>query len=498
MADNENIKIEVWEDDGFIELTAEEKRSFATTIPVEIEEITDKVEAKQTEAPEEPYIKKGNKKLYKTKTKYVYKVADRQYEYRLYLKKNGHNIDRFFDCHPETKEPLRSEHSAKEALTIHKYIISKDVTFVNEKVTFGQVWEHFLDSEHDRAKETIRRYTSIYEIHVKHIFADKPIQEIEPVHYADFLKKIYKHGTARKETKEEKITADEKRRKKVTNGYSLAYVESMLKFFYLVMHHAAQHKIISYERYNDFRDNCKLPKAQKKKDKEKIRVLTRKQIADIKELLKDTDFYLPFLVALLAGTRPAETFALRFSDFDFENKTLTIDKQIVDEEGALVIKNPKNDYSFRNIDISDYLISEVKKRMAYLEEQRKLNQKAFETNKGRLIDGRELEEPTMDMPDDMMCRDGKGRYVTAHSFSYYTKLIKKDIAPNNDEYEDFSFYTFRKTHLSNMAANNCPIGELMKRAGHSNIKRLYENYYQTNEAATEKLKQALANFESTI
>ena len=140
MADKENIRVEVWDDDGFIELTAEEKRSIATTIPVEIEEITDKVEAKQTEAPEEPYIKKGNKKLYKTKTKYVYKVADKQYEYRLYLKKNGHNIDRFFDCHPETKEPLRSERSAKEALTIHKYIISKDVTFVNEKVTFGQVW----------------------------------------------------------------------------------------------------------------------------------------------------------------------------------------------------------------------------------------------------------------------------------------------------------------------------------------------------------------------
>ena len=57
MADNKNIKIEVWDDDGFIELTAEEKRSIATTIPVEIEEITDKVEAKQTEAPEEPYIR---------------------------------------------------------------------------------------------------------------------------------------------------------------------------------------------------------------------------------------------------------------------------------------------------------------------------------------------------------------------------------------------------------------------------------------------------------
>ena len=494
MANKTKKDAELWEE-GFIDLTTDEIRSSSAVKPIEIEDITDDI--KPTE-PEAPYIKRGKKKYYKTTTKYVYKVDDRQYVYRLFLKNEGRNIDRYYDCHPETKKPLRTEEDAEKALTIHKHIISGDATFINEKVTFGQVWEHFLNSEHDRAKETIRRYTSIYEIHVKHIFANKPIQDIKPVEYSEFLKKIYKHGTARKENKEEKITANERRRKKVTNGYSLAYVESMLKFFYLVMHYAAQLDIISYEKYNKFRDNCKPPKAQKKKDKQKIRVLTRQQIADIKELLKDTDFYLPFLVALLCGTRPAETFALRFSDFDFKNNILSINKQIVDEEGALVIKNPKTEDSTRDILVSDYLLSEVKKRMEYLEKQRQLNPKAFATNKGRVIDGREFEEPTMDMPDDMMCRDSKGRYVTAHSFSYYTKLIKKDIAPNNDEYEDFSFYTFRKTHLSNMAANNCPIGELMKRAGHSKVERLYENYYQTSETATEKLKQALTQFETTI
>ena len=46
-------------------------------------------------------------------------------------------------------------------------------------------------------------------------YARQPIQEIKPIQYSEFLKKIYNHGTARKETKEEKITAEEKRRKKV-------------------------------------------------------------------------------------------------------------------------------------------------------------------------------------------------------------------------------------------------------------------------------------------
>ena len=80
----------------------------------------------------------------------------------------------------------------------------------------------------------------------------------------------------------------------------------------------------------------------------------------------------------------------------------------------------------------------------------------------------------------------------------YTKIIKRDICPNNDEFEDFSFYTFRKTHLSNMASNNCPVGELMSRAGHSKMETLYDNYYGRTEASEEKLIRAMNETASLI
>ncbi len=272
----------------------------------------------------------------------------------------------------------------------------------------------------------------------------------------------------------------------------------MLKFLYLVHHHAASIKVITYEDYYDFRENCKLPKKQKKKDKKEIRVLTQKQIVEIKNLLNGTDFYLPFLISLLTGTRPAETFALQFSDFDFDNKTVTINKQIVDEDGMMIIKNPKTETSTRTIEISDYLIAAVIERKKHIEELRTRNPNMFEANQGKVLDARDINEKLIPMPFDMISRDNKGRYVTAHSFSYYTKIIKKNICPNNDEHEDFSFYTFRKTHLSNMAATNCPIGELMKRAGHSKIERLYKNYYNTNETATQKLLSSLAEMDKIV
>ena len=71
------------------------------------------------------------------------------------------------------------------------------------------------------------------------------------------------------------------------------------------------------------------------------------------------------------------------------------------------------------------------------------------------------------------------------------KIIKKEICPNDPKIEDFSFYTFRKTHLSQMAGNNCPIGELMKRAGHTKIETLYEYYYNRSSSSKSALDRAL-------
>ena len=51
MANNEEIKVEVWDDDGFIELTTDEKRSISTDTPIVIEEIADDDDREEPEAP---------------------------------------------------------------------------------------------------------------------------------------------------------------------------------------------------------------------------------------------------------------------------------------------------------------------------------------------------------------------------------------------------------------------------------------------------------------
>ena len=63
--------------------------------------------------------------------------------------------------------------------------------------------------------------------------------------------------------------------------------------------------IISTENFTRFKEEIKAPTRVKETDDKEIRVLTNEQIQQIKELLEPTEYYLPFLIALLGGLRPA-------------------------------------------------------------------------------------------------------------------------------------------------------------------------------------------------
>ncbi len=433
-------------------------------------------------------IKRNGKELVKTDTDYVYRYLDGSgFAYRLYHKET--KTDTFVMYDPETKgqkdkngkrmkpRPFRLKSQAVAHMLRELERLNKDDAYKNRDVSFGMVWQMFLDSPHQRAPETIRRYNSIYTHHIEKVFGGRAINEIPTSDYNEFFVKMHRVGDGNGGKQ---------------NGYSFAYVESILKFIYLVVNYGYSKHIVSTENFVRFKEELKMPDKKKATDKKEIRVLSDEQIQKIKELLEPTDYYLPFLISLLGGLRPAETFGLCFEDFDFDNNTVTVDKQMVEEtSGKRVIKQPKTTGSTRTIELPIVVMLEVKKRKKALDEARKKEPLVFEQNKSKFIDGRNFQEDIIEQPDFINV-DSKGRYITAHSFSYYTKIIKRDICPNDPKIEDFSFYTFRKTHLSQMAGNNCPIGELMKRAGHTKIETLYEYYYNRSSQSKSALDNALS------
>ncbi len=398
--------------------------------------------------------------------------------------------DSFVEVDSYTGKPFPTLESAKFARADFMKAKRNPISEIKMR-TFGDVWAEFQETNNGRSPETIRRYNSIFDIHIKNVFGDTDITKIKTEEINEFLRSMYWWGDTKQHT------SDKTRKNTKKGGYTLAYVESFIKFFYLVMGYAWRMEYITTDQFKRFEDIIESPKSKKKSDNKKIRVLTTEQIYKIEELLKNTDFYVPFVVSLMCGTRPAETFALTFDDFDFTNNILNIDKQIVNENSTLVLKPPKTIASTRKIEFLDKVRNVVLAQQETLLREKRANPIAFEQNRGKVYNILNMEAETIDMPD-FICRDKKGRYVAASSFTYYSKIIRKEICPDNDEYEDFSFYTFRKTHLSNMAAHNCPIGELMKRVGHSKMETLYNYYYNRTETSGEILKQALESAEEIL
>lgn len=415
-------------------------------------------------------IRRNNTTYYKCKTKYIYRSEKGYYAYRLYDK--DLKVNTFVDGH------FTTERQAAEALKNHIIELHKNITFKNNKITFGALWDS-MQTKLSKEESTIKKYNSVYNQHVKYEFGHKKIQDITYSDINNYLEKLYKLGDGRG-TKQ--------------NGYSFSYVESILKFFWLVFNYAFSEKILSADDLKVLTDNIKMPKCQEEKD---IRILTSEEIQKIYNLLENTDYLLPFLISLYTGARPAESFAIRFSDFDYKNKTLNIDKQIVEFDGTLTVKPPKT-FS-RVVDIPDTLIKEVQKREQIINEARKKDPNIFKANLKRVFYNFKDKNELNDLYEDSIMIDTKGRYNAASSFQYYAKIIRKEICIYDYKKEDFSFYTFRKTALSIMASHSIPIGALMRITGHKKNDTLFKYYYSDeNEFAQRKIKESVNSMNDLI
>ena len=122
-----------------------------------------------------------------------------------------------------------------------------------------------------------------------------------------------------------------------------------------------------YITYNPFKD-VKIYS----RPKPKIRVLSEEQIKKFLVEAKNTTWYLEILLALFIGLRKGEIMGLKFNDFDIENNTVRIERQLVREiinednncEKKFIIceNKPKTENSIRSLRITDIILQELGKR----------------------------------------------------------------------------------------------------------------------------------------
>ncbi|MBR5545223.1 MAG: tyrosine-type recombinase/integrase [Clostridia bacterium] len=347
-----------------------------------------------------------------------------------------------------------------------------------ENKTLDEFWEACKNdaSVIAKAPATLTKYTSVYNNHIKNYeiarpftgekiaFGNMPFSEITVNDIVGLIKTKQTDGTYQI--------------KGVSHKYSDDYLVSIYKFFLLLLGYIENNKLLPDDALNRF-SKLKYPKSDIQKDKkytEKIRALSDEQIKQIDKLLRDTPMYLPYLVSLYSGARPAEAFAIRFSDFDFTNKKLRINKQIIQEKTHFIYKQPKT--FARTVVVPDALLNAVKNRMQEIEKIKESN--PVFNSMTKVFD--DVHSKSTIFIDDLISINDNGNYCyMAGSFKKYSKIIKETICPHEEGVEDFSFYTFRKTHLTKMARTNIPIAVLKNRSGHSKTETLFKYYYANSD-----------------
>jgi integrase len=164
---------------------------------------------------------------------------------------------------------------------------------------------------------------------------------------------------------------------------------------------------------------------------------------------EDTMWKLFFLGAMLGGLRRGELIALQWSDIDFENFCISIDKNIpLTEGGVPLVKKPKTKKSIRIIDMPEWYMEELKK-YRYIWKQTKLGL-------GSHWEGGEKE---------YIFHGGKGKplYHTTPT-TKWRRFVKK----NNLKY--IRLHDLRHTMVTLLIEAGTNMKAIQKRAGHSSVK----------------------------
>ena len=201
----------------------------------------------------------------------------------------------------------------------------------------------------------------------------------------------------------------------------------------------------------------------------------------------NSNFYIPLMLGYYLGTRIGESYAIDLMrDIDYDNMTISINRQIQKEGKNWIYKNPKYD-SFRtlksNKEILDILkhetIKQKKNRLKYGE----YYIKSYVDEHGKIIQLPASIDTKYSEIMPVSVREN-GELLTPDSFKYCAKVIHNEL--NNPL---FHSHCLRHTHGTILAENGINPKAVMERLGHKDISTTLQTYTFN----TEKMQDACVN-----
>lgn len=219
-----------------------------------------------------------------------------------------------------------------------------------------------------------------------------------------------------------------------------------------------------------------IPKKRKTLDDtdKPVNFYTKEQLRTFLETLKEHapyQMYVAFRVLAFTGMRKGELAALKWSDVDFENGTISINRTVAfNNVGKFHIQTPKTRKSIRTISIDDTTLNTLKTW------KNELRKELFK--QGRNID----------KGDGFIFHSTNGNFIIKYIDKFLPSFLRKyDLPPIKP-------HGFRHTHASLLFESGASIKEVQDRLGHENIKTTMDIYTHVTKSAREKTAEKFAKY----
>ena len=369
----------------------------------------------------------------------------------------------------------------KEGIIAYNEYMNTGHKFVPNNMSYSDYLDYWIKEycEINLQYNTIQAYKNIIKNHVKPKLGFYQLSQLTTSSLQEFINRLY-----------------------VEKAFSKNFMKNILKVLKGSLGYATD--VVGFIKENPAR-KVLLPKYEIN-EKDPAHIFSKDEINIILDRFSNNHcMYYAFLTAYYTGLRVSEVFGLTWDDIDFENKTITINKNIVkkNQNGGTKKRHIsgnsltvwyfgpcKTECSYRTIDIGDTLLSALKD---YKEEQIQ-NEKDYGdsymkhylkkvvnpyNNKEETKIINAYAEIDVALPKvNLVFLKKNGVFEGTDTCKYPFKVIHYELGIN------CRFHDFRDTHATRLIESGADIKAVSKRLGHRNINITYDIYVRV----TSKMK----------